>query len=251
MEPKMKITKRKVAIAGAAVVAITLGVMAMRKPHAQAADAMTAGTTTSTAAGAPATGSTLLTAMPLPPLPTTPAAITTAAPTALAPLPAPGAPASMAMGSIPDAEPAAPSAADAKNKKRGKVTPFGNPVAHGNILHLKMDGAIDQIQGAAQPTGFTVKIPGRKSLEAAGPLAARDARIAAVKVTNDPAGAELTFTFKDGVPKYQVRAKGETLEIALAPAGKAGDKDKPALAKKGEKKHGMTAKKKDKNPDKH
>jgi len=165
----------------------------------------------------------------------------------------------MAMGSMPEPDPAgagAPGASGAKdkNKKHGKVTPFGNgAVSHGNILHLKMDGAIEQIQGAAQPTGFTVKIPGRKSLEAAGPLAARDGRIAAVKVTNDPAGAELTFTFKDGVPHYQVRAKGDTLEIALAPAGKAGDKDKDkTVAKKGGgKKHGTTAKKKDNAPDKH
>ncbi|KAJ8134874.1 hypothetical protein OY671_011914, partial [Metschnikowia pulcherrima] len=81
-------------------------------------------------------------------------------------------------------------------------------------------------------------------------LAARDGRIAAVKVTNDGAGAELTFTFKDGVPNYQVRAKGDTLEISLAPAGKAhGDKQ---IAKKGgDKKHGTTAKKHDKAPDKH
>jgi hypothetical protein len=257
-EPKMKITKRKVAIAGAAVVALTLGVMAMRKPHAQAADATAAGTSTaaSTIAASAPNGSSLLTANHLPPMATNAVGMTPAmsSPSGLPPLPAiPGAPpAPMAMGAMPDSESAAPpSAPDAKNKKHGKVTPFGNPVAHGNILHLKMDGAIDQIQGAAQPTGFTVKIPGRKSLEAAGPLAARDARIAAVKVTNDPAGAELTFTFKDGVPKYQVRAKGDTLEIALAPVGKAGDKDKAVAAKKSGTKHGATAKKKDKAPDKH
>jgi hypothetical protein len=100
------------------------------------------------------------------------------------------------------------------------VTPFGNgPVHHGNVLHLKLDGPIDAIEGAQQPTGFAVKIPGRKSLEAAGPLASRDSRIAAIKVSNDPAGAELTVAFKDGVPNYQVSAKGDTLVISLAPAG--------------------------------
>ena len=100
------------------------------------------------------------------------------------------------------------------------MTPFGNgPVHHGNVLHLKMDGAIESIEGAQQPTGFAVKIPGRKSLEAAGPLAARDSRIAAIKVSNDGAGAELTVAFKDGVPNYQVSGKGDTLVISLAPAG--------------------------------
>ena len=102
----------------------------------------------------------------------------------------------------------------------GKVAPFGNgPVHHGNVLHLKMDGPIEAIEGAQQPTGFAVKLPGRKSLEAAGPLAQRDSRIAAIKVSNDAAGAELTVAFKDGVPNYLVRAKGDTLNIALSPVG--------------------------------
>ena len=96
-----------------------------------------------------------------------------------------------------------------EHHKHGKVTPFGNgPVHHGNVLHLKMDGPIEAIEGAQQPTGFAVKIPGRKSLEAAGPLAARDSRIAAIKVSNDGAGAELTVAFKDGVPNYQVARQG-------------------------------------------
>src|SRR5581483_3622286 len=51
-------------------------------------------------------------------------------------------------------------------------------VRHGNVFHLHMDGAIETLQGAPQPTGFVVKLPGRKSLEPAAPLAARDSRIA-------------------------------------------------------------------------
>jgi hypothetical protein len=106
------------------------------------------------------------------------------------------------------------------HKKHARLVPFGNgPVHHGNVLHLKMDGPVESIEGAQQPTGFTVKAPGRKSLEAAAPLAARDSRIAAIKVSNESTGAELNVTFKDGVPNYQVSAKGDTLVIALAPAG--------------------------------
>jgi hypothetical protein len=117
------------------------------------------------------------------------------------------------------------------HKKHARVAPFGNgPVHHGNVLRLKMDGAIDSLEGAQQPTGFAVKIPGRRSVEAAGPLSARDSRIAAIKVSNDPAGAELTVAFKDGVPNYLVSAKGDTLVISLAPAGST---DK--LAKKDDK----------------
>ena len=83
--------------------------------------------------------------------------------------------------------------AGTRTRSTSHVAPFGNgPVHHGNVLRLKMDGPIEAIEGAQQPTGFTVKIPGRKSLEAAAPLAARDSRIAAIKVANDGAGAELT-----------------------------------------------------------
>jgi hypothetical protein len=127
-------------------------------------------------------------------------------------------------------QPAAPMA-DAKHPS--KVAPFGNPnVTHGNVLRLKMDGAIDRINGASEPTGFLVSIPGHKSVEPAGPLAARDGRIASIKVSNDQGGAELSLSFKDGVPPYQVRAKGDQLEIVLAAPGKIEDK-KPADKKPG------------------
>jgi hypothetical protein len=94
-----------------------------------------------------------------------------------------------------------------------------------------MDGPIESIEGAQEPTGFAVKIPGRHAAEAAAPLAARDSRIAAIKVSNGPAGAELVVTFKDGVPNYKVSAKGETLVIGLAPEGPL----EPPVAKKDEK----------------
>jgi hypothetical protein len=112
------------------------------------------------------------------------------------------------------------------------VAPFGNgAVTHGAVLRLKMDGAIEKINGAAEPTGFSVTVPGHKSLEPAGPLAARDSRIASIRVTNDPNGAQLDLAFKDGVPAYLVRAKGDTLEIVLAPIAGAAH-DTPPTAKK-------------------
>lgn len=105
--------------------------------------------------------------------------------------------------------------------RHAQVVPFSNggAVTHGNTLRLKMDGAIEKIEGATQTTGFTVVIPNRRSLEAAAPLAARDARIASIKVTNEPSGAELSVTFKDGVPNYLVRARGDELEIVIAQPG--------------------------------
>jgi hypothetical protein len=112
------------------------------------------------------------------------------------------------------------------HRKPTHVTPFGNgAVGHANVLHLKMDGVIERIEGATTPTGFTVVIPDRRSLEAAAPLASRDSRIAAIRITNESNGAELAISFKDGVPNYQVRAKGDSLEILLAPQGKLTDPD--------------------------
>ena len=94
-----------------------------------------------------------------------------------------------------------------------------------------MDGPVDHIQGASQPSGFTVVIPGRKSLDAAGPLASKDPRIAAIRVSNEAGGAELSVTFRDGVPNYQVKGHGDILEMHLAKPGHVGDKAPEAHAK--------------------
>lgn len=109
------------------------------------------------------------------------------------------------------------------------VAPFGDSrVQHGVVLRLKMDGRIERIQGASQPTGFVVSLPRRRSLQPAGPLAAQDARLASLRVVNEPGGAELTATFKDGVPRYLVRAKGDELEIVLARGAVADARDDSA-----------------------
>ncbi|MBX3185897.1 MAG: PilZ domain-containing protein [Labilithrix sp.] len=194
-KPRFAVTKKKAVVAGAVGLATILAVAAMRKPAPQPT------------AAAPTVETAAATQRPAPP-PLTP-------PT---PENDPLANAAMGgMGMMP-IDPTNP--AERSGRHNGKVTPFGNGVvAKGNVLHIKMDGPIDRIQGASQPSGFTVVIPGRKSLDAAGPLASKDSRIAAIRMSNEAAGAELTVTFKDGVPNYQVRAKGDTLEMHLAKSG--------------------------------
>ncbi len=217
-------TKRKATIAAAVMLAAIVGAIAIKKSHHDAAaDAAPGGS------GATATD-------------VTPPASAAAAPAT----PPPTGAASPEPASSP--QPLAADDSDSatrSHKKHLRVAPFGNgPVHHGNVLRLKMDAPIESIEGAQQPTGFTVKIPGRKAVEAAAPLAARDSRIAAIKVTNAGAGAELSVTFKDGVPNYQVSARGETLVIALAPVGPLDE----TMAKKDEKggtsKHAKHEKKK-------
>ncbi len=218
--PKLPMTGRRAVIAGGVVVAAILGALAVKKLHHEPTqqEATTAAPTTVNAnspppAAAPAPSATTILA-PTPPEP----------PTAAVAAPAPKV--------ANDADDSVLSPRNGHKKAAAlRVTPFANgPVHHPNVLHLKLDGPIEAIEGAQQPTGFAIKIPGRKSLEAAAPLAARDSRIAAIKVSNDQAGAELTVAFRDGVPNYRVSARGDTLVIALAPAGAL---DKTAAIKDG------------------
>jgi hypothetical protein len=206
---KMKITKRKAAIGGAVMITAILGAIAIKKTNHETPPEAASARDTSAAPPPTAVAETAPPAAAPPPATTVPPVDQGSAFSAPAPA-----------GAIANADDETDTPGKGTHKSRGKVTPFGNgPVHHGNVLHLKLDGPIDTIEGAQQPTGFAVKIPGRKSLEAAGPLAARDSRIAAIKVSNDPAGAELTVAFKDGVPNYHVTGKGDTLVITLAPAG--------------------------------
>lgn len=207
--PKLQVTKRKAIVAGAVMMAAIAGALALKKAHhdTDGVPATAAEAAKSPAAAGPGESSGAPASVGSPTLAATPLAVE--------PGPTPAPPAAGLAAADDGAD-----SAQGPHKKHGRVAPFGNgPVHHGNVLRLKMDSAIDSLEGAQQPTGFAVKIPGRRSLEAAGPLAARDSRIAAIKVSNDPAGAELTVAFKDGVPNYLVSARGDTLVISLAPPG--------------------------------
>jgi hypothetical protein len=198
--PKVKFTPRRAALAGGVMFAAILGALALKKAHHE--PPATASSVEATAAASASVAVVPATA-PAPTPSSSPAPSSTTAP-------APP----QAVAQSDD------STGSARLQKKIHVTPFANgPVHHPNVLRLKMDGPIESIEGAQQPNGFAVKLPGRRSLEAAAPLAARDSRIAAIKVSNDSAGAELTVSFRDGVPNYRVSAHGETLVIALAPAG--------------------------------
>jgi hypothetical protein len=198
-QPKRVATKRKMAMVAGVLATAVVSAVAIKQAHHDAAPAP------STTAAAVETAST----------PSSSLAVATNATPVAAPV-LTQTPASVSPAAADESDESSHGASHNKHRP----TPFANgPVHHGNVLHLKMDGPVETIEGAQQPTGFTVKIPGRKSLEAAAPLAARDSRIAAIKVSNEPSGAELNVTFKDGVPNYHVSARGDALVIALAPPG--------------------------------
>jgi hypothetical protein len=122
-------------------------------------------------------------------------------------------------------------ATESGGKKFGKGN-VHNPV----VLKIKTDGPVETVNGAAGAMGFTISLPGRRALSSPSELARKDKRIASINVVNNPAGAEISIQFKDGVPAYMAKAKGERLDIALGTASKkvakAGNNKKKAAAKK-------------------
>lgn len=184
----LTMTKKKVAVAGSIGVAAILAVIALRKPaEPQLASAAPADTTATQSAPAQ----------------------TQAAPAPVATQPDTlGA----AAASIANGGPAP------YTVRVGKPTPFTNgPVgAHPNVIKIKMDGPVEGILGATQPSGFTIVTPNRKATDSATSLASKDSRLEGIHIANESGGAELTVSFKDGVPNYIVRAHGDTLEMVLA-----------------------------------
>jgi hypothetical protein len=131
------------------------------------------------------------------------------------------------------------------SKEHSKVASFGHgKVSHPVFLRIKTDGKITELHGARSATGFTVTVPGRRAEGGAG-LASRDSRIASVKVSHGSKGSDVTFQFKDGIPAYLVRAKGNDLQIALGRA-ESDDSKEESKSPKSESKHGATAKKHEK-----
>ncbi|WP_437592967.1 PilZ domain-containing protein [Sorangium sp. So ce1000] len=123
-----------------------------------------------------------------------------------------------------------------------------NPI----VLKLKMDGPIEELNGAAGAMGFTVSLPDRRALSSGSGLARKDKRIASVRVVNTAHGAEVTLQFKDGVPAYKAKARGDRLEIALGRGEpkKVASKSKHEKHDKHEKKAADAKKKGEKGSDK-
>ena len=132
--------------------------------------------------------------------------------TAIAAAAAPGASAPDAADGEDDGAPAA--AGDGKSGAPLKEWGQG-AVSHPITLKLKMDGPIERINGAAGAMGFTISLPDRRSVSSTTDLARKDKRLSSVNVINTSHGAEVTLQFKDGVPPYLARVKGDRLEIAL------------------------------------
>jgi hypothetical protein len=137
----------------------------------------------------------------------------------------PAGPAPSALASAaPSSGPAMPGADTGEDEPApsggGNLKEWGQgSVSHPIVLKIKMDGAIDHINGASGAMGFTVSVPGRRSVSSGSDLARKDKRLASVNVVNTSHGAEITVQFKDGVPPYLAKIKGDRLEIAIGKEG--------------------------------
>jgi hypothetical protein len=105
---------------------------------------------------------------------------------------------------------------DKSGRARGKPAPFGHgKIEHAMVLRIKTDGTISDFRGVRSTGGFTLSMPGRRTLDSGSALAARDPRIASVRVANNAKGSELVFQFKGGVPPYLVSPNGRDLQLSL------------------------------------
>jgi hypothetical protein len=109
---------------------------------------------------------------------------------------------------------------DSKKANPSDVAPWGHGKLVSPTVHrLRLDGPGGAIQGAINPTGFSVVIPDRKVMESGKPIEQRDSRIARVKTRNGSSGAQIAFQFKNGVPGYRVRLRKDYVEILISAEG--------------------------------
>ena len=84
------------------------------------------------------------------------------------------------------------------------------------IHRIRLDGPGKVLKGSVSATGFSVVIPGRKTLESGDAIARRDGRIARVATSNGQEGATISFRFRDSVPPYRVRLRNDYVEFSIS-----------------------------------
>jgi hypothetical protein len=98
-----------------------------------------------------------------------------------------------------------------------EVPPWGRGKLYLPTVHrVRLDAAGSEIAGAVEAHGFTVVIPGRKTLESGRSIEKRDRRIAVAKASNTARGASIHFEFRGPVPAYRVRLKKDYVEFLIS-----------------------------------
>jgi hypothetical protein len=103
------------------------------------------------------------------------------------------------------------------SKRPEDVAPWGRGKMRLPTIHrLRLDAPGAEIRGENEASGFTVLIPNRKVMEKAAGIAQRDSRIARVRATNTPGGAQIRMEFKGSVPGYRVRLRRDFVELLIS-----------------------------------
>jgi hypothetical protein len=99
------------------------------------------------------------------------------------------------------------------------VRPLGSPsIRSGTVLRLRFDGPITSLTGgAAGRDSLSFRVDGRRVIDRAASFVRMDARIAGAGAYNRGNAAEFTLRFQGAAPAYSARARGEVLEVILAP----------------------------------
>lgn len=101
--------------------------------------------------------------------------------------------------------------------KPAEVAPWGRGKLHLPTIHrVRLDGAGTELAGAAEGSGFTVVVPGRKAMESGRAIEKRDKRIIQAKASNTARGASIHFEFRGPVPAYRVRLREEFVEFLIS-----------------------------------
>jgi hypothetical protein len=132
-------------------------------------------------------------------------------------------------------EPAVDSGSDGGKAKKAAnlerewgVGSVSNPTS----IRLKMDGNLDGLRGTEDAMGFTITVPGRKSVSSAAGLTRKDKRLDSINVVNYPDRAEITVRFKRDVPAFIAKARGKRLIIELSDPKASKKKRKKKSSKK-------------------
>ncbi len=124
------------------------------------------------------------------------------------------------------------SASERSGSRPEDVSPWGKGRMHEPTIHrLRLDNPGAALQGNSESTGFSVVVPSRKVMEAAGGIAKRDPRIARIRATNTPAGAQISIRFKGEVPAYRVRLRKDYVEFLISAPSEKNSKSKSSKSR--------------------
>lgn len=112
--------------------------------------------------------------------------------------------------------------ADQPVVKPEDVPPWGRGrMREPTVYRIKLDAPGEAIRGSATAKGFSVTVPGRKSLESPKAFAKRDPRIVKVSAANGGDGAKFVWQFSGEAPSYRVRLRRDSVEFLIGAQGTA------------------------------